>query len=322
MLSLGRWEATMIKVLMFDLGDTLVDARHRPYPGVPAALAALAALKTAADRPLRACLVSDYPPATPPVTAAKVSALFARFLKMLDDTGLRPAFEPVGKRVTLSTHAGAYKPDAAVFERAIRRLGVAATLAECLLITGNAAHVGAARGALGMHALHFQPPGSTDGGDFDDWAEAPALIAHEVAPGHAENLHAVVAHHLSASGIEVASIAEADDGRGIEAHGHVWCPVDVTGCADLAGLHVAVPVTRELRRTRRGTLLPDDGAAAAAAPSAEARAESTAFVESLAAHGQIGGRTAGAPAAVKPTHRIEVAADGTRRLVRSSDSAA
>lgn len=299
---------------MFDLGDTLVDARRQPYPHVREALAAIARLKTEAGRPLRSCLVSDFTLATPPPTAPKVAALFAQYLELLGATGLRPFFEPVKKRVTLSTQAGVMKPERAVFEKALKRLGVAATLDECLLVTENASHVRAARSNLHMSALEFRPPGATTG-DFADWADAPALIAHEAAPDHEGNLHEVVKAHLSARGVDLVAAKAAQPGGDVEATGHVWCPVTVPGCADLAGLHVAMPVTSRIARGPRGAL----SAAPVVGPSKGDLDEAGAFVKTLVTHGQIAGRAG--PVVAHPTHRIEVDAQGVRRLVRSRFSA-
>lgn len=304
----------MIKVLMFDLGDTLVGADHQPFPHVRDALAVIAQLKTRAGKPLRSCLVSDFDLAAPPATPARVAAIFARYLTLLDATGLRPFFEPVKKRVTLSTHAHAMKPDAAVFEKALRRLGVRATLAECLFITENKAHVRAVRKFLQMHALQFRPAGAT-GGEFADWADAPALIAHEVAPDQADNLHAVVKAHLAAQGVELVAAKAVKAGGDVQATGQVWCPVSVPGCADLQGLHVAMPVASHIARGTRGKL----ASAPVAAPSADDLAEASAFVQSLAHHGQIGGRAG--TKALRPTHCIETDAGGVKRLVRSRFSA-
>lgn len=307
----------MIKVLMFDLGDTLVDSARRPFAHVPAALSAIAQLKTAAGRPLRSCLVSDVTLAAAPGARAKTAALFAEYLALLDATGLRPFFEPAAKRITLSTHAGAMKPARAVFEKALKRLGVAATLDECLLVTENAAHVRAARSSLHMAALRFRPPGASvgDAGDFDDWADAPALIAHRVAPGDAGNLQALVKAHLAAQGVELDAARAAPVGDAVDAAGHVWCAVSVPGCPDLDGLHVALPVTSRVGRDARGRL----ASAAVAAPSAGELAEAASFVQSLAAHGQIGGRALAG--AARPTHQIEADAQGVKRLVRSRFSA-
>jgi len=160
---------------------TLIDDKNRPFPHVEDALDAIAQFKTSDGHPLRSCLVSDFTMAAPPVTPAKVSALFNQYLSILDSTGLRHLFEPVKKRVTLSTHVGVLKPDRKVFEKALKRLGASVSLDKCLFITENANHVEKARKALKMHALRFRSAGSSKF-DFDDWSEAPALIANLVAP--------------------------------------------------------------------------------------------------------------------------------------------
>src|SRR5262245_8198152 len=130
----------MIKVVMFDLGMTLVDKHRHPFPHVEDALAAITSFKTGDGRPLRSCLVSDFEMPEAPVTAARVNALFKKYLATLDGTGLRPFFEPVKKRVTLSSQAGVEKPDRKIFEKALQRLGATVALEECLLITEAPAH--------------------------------------------------------------------------------------------------------------------------------------------------------------------------------------
>src|SRR5262249_560641 len=147
--------ALMIKVVMFDLGLTLIDEDRRPFAHVKDALSAISDLKTADGNPLNTCLVSDFTMPEPPVTAAKIIVLFNEYLAIRDQTGLRPLFEPVDKRVTLSTHAGVQKPDRAIFEKALLRLSSNATLRECLFITEDAGHIAKARDDLHMKTLKF-----------------------------------------------------------------------------------------------------------------------------------------------------------------------
>lgn len=152
----------MIKVVMFDLGQTLIDeANHqRPFPHAIEALTTITKAKPA----LKTCLVSDYKMELTPAKAMK------EYLAILDAAGLRAFFEPVKKRVTLSNHAGAVKPDRRIFVKALQRLGVPATpLKDCCFITENAAHIKAAREQLHMQAFQF-------GVDFADWAEVPAML--------------------------------------------------------------------------------------------------------------------------------------------------
>jgi HAD superfamily hydrolase (TIGR01509 family) len=162
---------------MLDLGLTLVDANQRLFDHVREALTAIEGFRTADSKPLSSCLVSDFTIVAPPITPAKVRPVFEEYLAVLDAAGLREFFEPVSKRVTLSTHVGVNKPDRAVFIKALSRLQSRATLEECLFITENADHIRAARQTMGMTTLQFKSPEATRF-DFDDWSQAPALIAH------------------------------------------------------------------------------------------------------------------------------------------------
>ena len=167
----------MVDVLLLDLGGTLVDG-SRPFAHVKEALGALRRFHGGSGAPLQLALVSDYLPADPP-TPAGVKGRFAEYLALLDGFGLRRFFQPAGRHVTLSTHAGVAKPDRRVYELALQRLGSSASLRDCLSVTEDAGHVAACR-ALGMEALRF-------GGDFADWAEGPLLVRHRVDPTSAAN---------------------------------------------------------------------------------------------------------------------------------------
>jgi beta-phosphoglucomutase-like phosphatase (HAD superfamily) len=167
----------MIRVVMFDLGMTLIDQDYDPFPHVMDAIAVISDLKIADGAKLNCCLISDFKMATPPVTTAKINSIFNEYLVILDQTGLRPFFEPVSQRVTLSTHAGVLKPNRQIFERALDRLGARVPLEECLFVTEEASHIEAARRIFHMKALQFRSTGSLQF-DFDDWSKAPALIAN------------------------------------------------------------------------------------------------------------------------------------------------
>lgn len=164
----------MVRVLLLDLGNTLV-ADGRTLPHVPEALAALAELDGATGQPLEMALVSDFRTAT---STADVEVAFGEYLDLLGGFGLRAFFEPVDRHVTLSTQAGATKPDPRVYRLALHRLGTDAGFADCLSITEDAGHVAACR-ALGMQAWQF-------GVDFDDWAQAPDLVRRAIDPAGVE----------------------------------------------------------------------------------------------------------------------------------------
>jgi FMN phosphatase YigB (HAD superfamily) len=166
----------MVRVLVLDLGDTLV-VGGQPLPHVPEALATLRELDGSTGQPLELALVSDYLPPDPP-TPAGVQERFDEYLGLLEGFGLRPFFEPVDRHVTLSTQAGVAKPDRRVYELALTRLGTDATLADCVSITEDAGHVAACR-ALGMQALQF-------GVDVTDWAQVPILVRRLIDPDDRE----------------------------------------------------------------------------------------------------------------------------------------
>lgn len=298
----------MIKVLMFDLGATLIDADRRPFPHVRDALAALRDFQTSDAEPLQSCLVSDYTMISPPLTPAKVQPLFQEYLDILAATGLREFFEPVEERVTLSTQAGVNKPDRRIFELALQRVHSTASLKECLFITEDAEHIRRARQDLKMATLQFRAPGATEF-DFDDWAKAPALIAHLVDPEQPDNLRAAVQAHLAPQGVENVNAETVGTSGKVHVTGQVWHKLSVAGHPDLSDLHVAVPVEGELKRGKKGELAGN----LSTQPDKEHLDEAGNFVRSLAAHGQIGG-SAGASA--RTTHAIETDDQGRRKLVR------
>lgn len=167
----------MADVLLLDLGGTLVEG-EKPLPHVKAALGALLRFEGSSGQTLQLALVSDFLPADP-ATPGGVKTRFSEYLRLLDGFGLRRFFQPAGRHVTLSTHAGVAKPDRRVYELALERLGSSAGLASCLSITENADHVAACR-RLGMATLQF-------GTDFSDWSEAPLLVRHAIDPGSSHN---------------------------------------------------------------------------------------------------------------------------------------
>lgn len=302
----------MIKVVMFDLGETLIDANRRPFPHVREALTALGGFRTADSKPLTSCLVSDYTMIAPPITRNKIRPVFKEYITILDATALREFFEPVDERVTLSTHVGVGKPDHAVFEMALHRLRSKATLQECLFITENSDHLRAARQTLGMATLQFKVEGATQF-DFDDWSRAPALIAHLVDPEQPDNLRGAVQAHLAAQGIETVDAQIGTSGK-VQVTGQVWHKLSVPGHPELNDLHVAVPVQGELTCGRKGELagkLPTQ-------PAKEQLDEVASYVRSLVVHGKIA-TGAGGPA--QATHAIETDPLGRRKLVRTRFSA-
>ena len=293
----------MIRILMFDLGETLVHG-DTVFPHVREALAAVKQFKTEAGKPLSTCLVSDFGP-PPPVPQEKIGAIFKEYTSLLDNFGLTDFFKPVAKRVTLSLHAGALKPDRRVFEKAIERLELDASLAECLFITEDAKHIAACR-KLGMKTLQFGPPGSP-GTDFADWSEAPLLINHIIAPGRARNLELALGVRLAAAyGLELISLQKPPaDGR-LRGRAKKWCAAP----DGKESIQVLLPVEVEIRLDDRGRIQSVESGQ----PDSEALAEAAHFIKSLRANKKLAPEEGPPPPGA--THQLETDESGQKRLVR------
>jgi hypothetical protein len=304
----------MIRVVLFDLGLTLVDASDQPFPHVAEALRTIQSFKTTDGKTLATALVSDFDLATPPATAAKVRVIFDRYLAILDTTGLRPFFEPVDRRVTLSTHADAFKPEAKVFATALKRLHSNAALQECLFITENEAHVRAVRDTLQMHALQFRSAGAASF-DFDDWLQAPAMIAHVMGPGGGVNEEAAIRDHLRATRGFDLSLVERSGSKTAKVSGTLWAPVNVSA-GGAANIHAPFTADGEVTRGPRGQI----SDVRLREPSPSEIDEAAAFVRSLAQRGQLRG-PAGLSATDggigdETTHHIETDEQGRQKLIR------
>jgi beta-phosphoglucomutase-like phosphatase (HAD superfamily) len=163
--------AGMVRVVVFDLGDTLVGATG-PFPHVIETLTALRRVRLTDGGKLTMLLVSDFVDIPPPVTKSKIAAARREYGALLHRMGLQTYFRPMTTRVTLSSDLGIRKPDRRLYQLALDRSGTHATFADCLVITENAAHISACR-QLGMSTLHF-------GVDFTDWADAAELITRRI----------------------------------------------------------------------------------------------------------------------------------------------
>jgi hypothetical protein len=291
----------MIRALLLDLGLTLIDSDNVVFPGVVDALTVMQTFKTADHQPLAVCLVSDFDMPEPP-TPARIAAAFAKYLTILDKVGLRPLFEPVDKRVTLSTHAGVNKPAAAVFQTALKRAGIDAPLSEAMFITEDPDHIAACRNKLHMTALQF-------GLDFKDWAAAPLLVAQQT--GVPENTHAALATALAAQhGLQLQALHSVGEGR-IRGTARNLVRLDAPELGALDGVHVELPVDMEARIDPAGRIT-----AVQTSPHSEDIAEAVQNLQTLAANRQVTEGAADPASPVLPTHRVETDAEGRRVLRR------
>jgi len=164
----------------------------------------------------------------PSVTAAKVRPMFEEYLGVPAPPGCANSLSRVSERVTLSTHAGVSKPDRAVFEKALSRLHSKAALNECLFITENADHIRAASQTLGMAVLQFKAPGTTHY-DFDDWSQAPALIAHLADPHQTRQFAWSRASASGGTGGRDARAQAMGESGKVRVTGQVWRKVPCSG---------------------------------------------------------------------------------------------
>ncbi len=290
----------MIKVVMFDLGGTL-ERSGSLLPHAADSVAAVSGFFARDGAPLEYCLVSDFTLAAP-FTDDRVAAILEEYLQILQTLGLRDLFEPIERRVTLSTHANVMKPDQRVFDLALERLGGTVALEESLFITENPAHIAAAR-ALGLDCLQF----GIDGPDgFSDWANGLLKIALKVDPAGVENITAALEVFGEDEGLAQFQ-GVAVTGAVVSAAAQALIPLDDNNLGELEGVHVQMPAKVELdltsARPRVQVQIPDD-----------ARDETLAHIRSLQAHGKVGGE--GPSLLGPPTHAVETDKAGRRVLKR------
>jgi hypothetical protein len=302
---------------MFDVGNTLVrESDFHLFPHVIEALSAIDALKTeSGEAPMR-CLVSNFP-ATLPVPADRLVATLQDFLHLLPPA-LTAMFVPAETKVTLSAHAGVAKPDKKVFTTAVARLGLHAGLDECLLITEQHDHVVRCK-QLGMSALQFGGNASPPplGSDFTDWSEAPALIAHRLAPAGPANVEAAVRARLAATHPQLENVQLEPPGEGgaYPFKARAVVPLDDPALGELSGVHVDLNVSGTAQLDESGRLTAVEGTE----PDPEELAEAKHMVKGLAATGQVATRQG--PPALGATHEVLVDDQGRRRLKRTRFSA-
>ncbi|MDN3275189.1 hypothetical protein QWJ07_13085 [Frankia sp. RB7] len=292
----------MIKALLLDLGDTLIDtATEKPFPGVEDALGVIETFETADHAPLVVCLVSDY---TMPDsrTPEAIASLFAEYLEVLDRTGLRRFFEPVEERVTLSTHAGVRKPAALVFETALKRAKVDGGLNQALFITENAEHIAACR-KLGMKTLQY-------GADFTSWSQAPLLISQSIGAANLANSAAVFRRALADRGVKLQSIEDLspNEFRGTARN---LVKLQSPDLGHFNDVYVELPVEVEARLDAAGRI-----AAVQSTPRPDDVAEAIQQLQSLVANKQITDGPPDPASPVLPTHRLETDSEGRRILRR------
>jgi FMN phosphatase YigB (HAD superfamily) len=185
----------MIRIVFFDVGETLIHD-GQPFTAVKDALSAISQFKTADGAPLLLGVISDFTMPTPPPTEEKILGLERQYRdQVLNPNCLAVFFQPFESRVTLSSRAGMFKPEHKIFEAAVARSGTGAALPECMFVTENTEHLKKCK-EFGITPVQFGP-GTPGMAAFDEWVDAPAVIAGLVAPDSAGNQTAAIAPALS-----------------------------------------------------------------------------------------------------------------------------
>ncbi len=298
----------MIRILVLDLGDTLI-RDNVVLPHVTNALEAMGKFETGSGDTLSLCLVSDFKMPTPPPTEQKIKAIFKEYRSLLDQLGLTKFFEPVDRHITLSTHAGVRKPDRRIFELAVERLGLMARLQECLFITENPDHIAACR-ALGMSTLQFGELGAA-GADFSEWSEAPLLVAHLVAPNSGKNMNIALSVRLAAMyGLELVSMDSAVPSTHIHGRAKKWQPATNPDRSEGESICVPLPVDVDIELDQSAHIR----SVRVGEPDRELLNEAAAFIETLEANRQIAHGSNPMPPGA--THQLVTDEKGQTRLVR------
>jgi len=142
-----------MKIILFDLGDTLEYKIQNKDVLMPGALDLLSSVKDLHDHsgesPVLA-LVSDF------------SEPAENYYAILKDLKIDGFFMPLKERVTLSNEVGVFKPNEKIFRAAIDKISKDLQYSEVFFITENKEHIIAAR-KLGMMTIRLASAGNHDG---------------------------------------------------------------------------------------------------------------------------------------------------------------
>jgi FMN phosphatase YigB (HAD superfamily) len=142
-----------MKIILFDLGNTLEHKVQNKDFLMPGALELLSAVQDMRDHNGDApalALVSDFD--------EPVEEYFA----LLGTLGIDTFFKPLTERVTLSSEVGVMKPDEKIFRAAIDKIHKDLSFQNVIFITEEPKHTTAAR-KLGMMSIRLKREEETDG---------------------------------------------------------------------------------------------------------------------------------------------------------------
>jgi FMN phosphatase YigB (HAD superfamily) len=135
-----------MKVILFDLGNTLehtLSGRDTIMPGALELLSELAVIKDKSGTPPVLALVSDY------------QGPSKEYYHLVDGLGFDKFFKPYEQKITLSNEVGFSKPDSRIFRAAIDKIETDLPYYDVVFVTENKDHIKEAR-KLGMMAIRFK----------------------------------------------------------------------------------------------------------------------------------------------------------------------
>ena len=146
-----------MKIVLFDLGETL-EHEDTLLPGAIETLSSIQNMEDSTSQPVILGLVSDFGLPQNPGDQNEIKAKQEEYHEIIENLGIRPFFEPVNERVTLSIEVNAFKPEEKIFRDAVDKVSEGLSFENVIFITENREHVDAVR-VFGMNAIHFKGPG-------------------------------------------------------------------------------------------------------------------------------------------------------------------
>jgi FMN phosphatase YigB (HAD superfamily) len=143
-----------VKVVLFDLGNTLeytFENRHVVMPGALILLSTVSEMKDGGgDSPILA-LISDF--LEPPT----------KYYHIIQGLGIDKFFKPYEQKITLSNDVGVSKPDTKIFRAAVDKIQRELAYHNVIFVTENKDHITEAR-RLGMMTIRFKFPNDQEEG--------------------------------------------------------------------------------------------------------------------------------------------------------------
>ena len=256
----------MIKILIFDLWDTLVQGENE-FPHAREALNVLSKFENEAGDKLNMYLVSNQDGTTSLASERKLPSVFQDFTKLLKALNLKIFF----------------KEHEQPFDKSVSQSDITAEFDECLFISGDTKQLSICR-KWGMKVLRFTPSESGDA-DFGDWSEAPLLIARLAVPDSSYNRKVALQFYLATNfGLDLVSINYAISPDLIEGRVKKSFPVTIkTRDGALETIQTLVPVNVMVKLNKNGKV----SSVKSDEPNAEELAESAHFITSLEDNAQI-----------------------------------